>query len=141
MVARRYQDLVCWQLCRELERRVYAFTAIKPAAADVDFCRQIRKSSSSASRNICEGFGRFLPGDFGKFTRNALGSLNETLDHLDKALEERYLSPALYQEMIQLAGRAIGATTNLSKYLDSARHTWRRRRKTPPRAKNKEPEP
>src|SRR3954470_275661 len=43
--------------------------------------------SSSAPRNIAEGLGRFLPGDFAKFVRTARGSLVETQDHLDAALE------------------------------------------------------
>jgi four helix bundle protein len=78
MIARRFEDLVCWQLARELERRVIAMIASQPARDDFDFCRQIRKSASSAPRNIAEGFGRFLPGDFAKFVRTARGSLEET---------------------------------------------------------------
>jgi four helix bundle protein len=87
MIARRYQDLAAWQLARELERRVMAFTALPPVSRDVDFCRQIRGSAFSAPRNIAEGFGRFLPGDFAKFVRTARGSLLETQDHLDAARE------------------------------------------------------
>jgi hypothetical protein len=51
MVAKRFKDLVCWQLAREFERRVYAFTATSAAADDFEYCRQIRKSSSSGARN------------------------------------------------------------------------------------------
>jgi four helix bundle protein len=127
MVARRFEDLICWQLARELERRVYAFTATPPASKDLDYCRQIRNSSSSASRNIVEGFGRYLPGDFSKFMRIALGSLNETRDHLGAGLEQQYLHAALHDELRGLADRAIGASVNLTKYLDSCKKTWRNR--------------
>jgi hypothetical protein len=64
MIPKRFEDLVCWQLAHELERQVYAFTAISPAAADLECCRQIRKSGSS----------------------------NETRDHLGAGHEQRYLS-------------------------------------------------
>jgi four helix bundle protein len=131
MVARKYEDLVAWQLARELERRVYAFTETDPTARDFEYCRQIRKSSSSAPRNLAEGFGRYLPGDFSKFVRNALGSLNETKDHLDAGLERRYLTTAMHTELRALARRATGTSVNLVKYLDRCKRTWRGR--NPPR--------
>jgi hypothetical protein len=70
----RFQDLAVWQLSRELERRVFAFTAILPASRDFDFCRQARRSSLSAARNIAEGFGRFWPAEFA-------GSFASLVDH------------------------------------------------------------
>ena len=127
MGVRRYKDLAAWQLARELERRVFAFTAIQPAVKDFDFCRQIRRSSSSAARNIAEGFGRYYPAEFARFTGTALGSLNETTDHLDAGLESKYLEPELHAELVTLANRAIGASVNLVKYLDSCQLTKPRR--------------
>jgi four helix bundle protein len=102
MVARRFDELAAWQLARELERRVYAFTDIGIVTRDVEYCRQIRRSGSSAPRNLAEGFGRYLPGDFSKFVRNALGSLNETQDH-DAGLERKYLTPVMHGELKLLA--------------------------------------
>lgn len=129
MAARRFEDLVAWQLSRELERRVYAFTETGTTARDLEFCRQIRSSSSSAPRNIAEGFGRYLPGDFGRYVRNAIGSLNETKDHLEAGLERRYLTPGMHAELVLLARRATGTSVNLAKYLDQCkrdRRRWRR---------------
>ena len=111
MVARKFEELVAWQLARELERRVYAFTATGAAARDIEYCHQIRKSSSSAPRNLAEGFGRYLPGDFGRFVRNALGSLNETQDHLDAGLERQYLTKEIHTELKLLARRATGTSS------------------------------
>jgi len=133
MVARRFEDLHCWQLARELERRVFAFTGKPPASKDLEYCRQIRKSSSSAPPNIAEGFGRYYPGDFARFTRNALGSLNETRDHLGAGLEKEYLTEDLYRELRTIANRAIGASVSLVKYLDACKDRWDQER----RAKNK----
>jgi four helix bundle protein len=142
MAARRFEDLHCWQLARELERRVFAFTSQPPASHDLEYCRQIRKSSSSAPPNIAEGFGRYYPGDFARFTRNALGSLNETRDHLGVGLEKKYLTEDTYRELTTLTNRAIGASVNLVKYLEGCKATWRAakprgRTRTP----NSEPDP
>jgi len=67
VIARRYPDLECWQLANELKLRVYAFTAIEPAAWDRKYCAQIRDAARSAPRNIAEGFGRFWPREFAQF--------------------------------------------------------------------------
>ena len=128
MGIRRYEDLVTWQLARELERRVVEFTATGAVANDFDYCRQIRGSSSSAARNLAEGFGRYLPGDFARFARIALGSLNETRDHLASGREKGYLSDQLQVELVTLTNRAIGASVNLVNYLDGCAQPPRRRR-------------
>jgi len=143
MIARRFEDLVCWQLARELERRVIAIIATLPARDDFGFCRQIRKSASSAPRNIAEGFGRFLPGDFAKFVRTARGSLEETKDHLDAGRERGYFVSNEHLEMRRIASRALGASTNLAVYLEAEAIRWRKsgRRRPAPRDRRSEPEP
>jgi four helix bundle protein len=128
MVARRFEELECWQLARDLERRVFAFISKPPVSGHFDYCRQIRESSKSSARNIAEGFGRYYPGDFARFTRNAIGSLNETRDHLAEGLEKNYLSQRLHGELRTLTNRAIGASTNLVKYLDTCKGDWNKAR-------------
>ena len=64
--ARRYEDLVCWQLADELEEVVFELTAAGPVSKDFKFRDQIRDSSSSATRNMAEGFGRYWPLGFKK---------------------------------------------------------------------------
>lgn len=54
---KRYQDIACWQLAAELEKLVYELTDTWPVARDLKFRDEIRDSSSSATRNIAEGFG------------------------------------------------------------------------------------
>jgi four helix bundle protein len=123
---RRHEDIVAWQLAKELERRVWTFTASPPANRNVAFCQQIRSSSSSAPSNIAEGFGRFWPLEFAHKLRIAIGELRETQNHLDTAQAERYLSSVKYDELRTLANRAIGAAVNLVKYLESAGSDWKK---------------
>jgi hypothetical protein len=67
MVARRFEDLIVWQLAYKVQQGVFAFTSKPPASKDFKYCNQIRESSRSARKNISEGFGRYYP-------RSSLGS-------------------------------------------------------------------
>jgi four helix bundle protein len=127
MAARRYQDLVCWQLAHRLKLRVYAVTATTQVAKDVKYCDQVRESIRSAERNIAEGFGRFRPAEFAKFLTIARGSLVETHNHLCDGADLAYLSRSEHTELCALADRATGAVTQLLLYLQRRRERPHRR--------------
>jgi four helix bundle protein len=118
-IAYRYQDLICWQLANELEQLVFEVTATGPASKDFKFRDQIRDSSSSTTRNMAEGFGRFWPSEFSGFLTIARGSLVETRNSAGAGLQKRYFSGADTERMQRLALRSSKATTRLIKYLDS----------------------
>jgi four helix bundle protein len=126
MTIRRFQDLIAWQLSRELERKVFAFTDRPVVRRDSDFCDQIRRSSASPPRNMAEGFGRFWPAEFAHKLHIAVGELEETQDHLDKALEQNYIDDEEHIEMYALADRAVGASTRFIQYLDGAGKDWKK---------------
>jgi len=117
MIARHYRELECWQLSNELKKRIFAFLATAPAKHDFDFCRQIRGSARGATRTIAEGFGRFRPADFSRYLDYAHGSLMETQNHIDDALDSGYINQSTHKELFALANRAIGATSGLQRYL------------------------
>ena len=98
-------------------------------ARDLEFCRQIRGSARGAPRTISEGFGRFRPADFARYLEYAHGSLNETQNHLDDALDCEYLTREEHHALYALADRAIGATTKLHAYLESCKRPPRRRQR------------
>ena len=77
---------------------------------------------------MAEGFGRYYPGEFARFMRNALGSLNETRDHLGAGFDKQYLTEDLVLELKTLTNRAIGASVNLVKYLEGCKGSWRTKR-------------
>jgi len=114
---RRFEDLVAWQLAFELQRRVFAFTAIRPVWDDVKYRDQIRDSSASAARNTAEGFGRFRPREFARFLEIAHGSLDETRNHLHDGHRRSYIETLDYNEMVRLNFRALAANTALLRYL------------------------
>ena len=117
MGVRRFEDLIAWQLAFELEKEVFAFTAIGPAWRDFKFRDQIRDSSASATRNTAEGFGRFRPKDHARFLRIAHGSLDETKSHLHDAHQRSYLSAAEHNRLVRLTIRALAANAGLIRYL------------------------
>ena len=117
--AHRYEDLVCWQLADELEQLVFELTATGPASRDFKFRDQIRDSSSSTTRNMAEGFGRYRPAEFANFLRIARGSLMETHHSAGAGLNKGYFSSNDTDRMQRLAARSSKATTRLIDYLDS----------------------
>jgi four helix bundle protein len=117
--AKRYQDLVCWQLADELEQLVFALTATGPVSRDFKFCDQIRDSSASATRNMAEGFGRYWPADFAKFLTIARASLMETHSSAGSGFKKGYFTAENTDKMQRLAARSGKAATRLIEYLRS----------------------
>jgi len=120
MIARRFEDLVVWQLAHQLQEEVFRFTKQPPTCRDFKFCDQIQDSARSATRNIAEGFGRFYPKEFRGFLRFAAGSLHETKNHLLDARKRGYISPEEFERLRRLALRAIKANNRLINYLRTA---------------------
>jgi four helix bundle protein len=121
MVARRFEDLIIWQLAYKVQQGVFAFTAKPPASKDFKYCNQIRESSRSARKNMSEGFGRFYPKEFARFLHNAVGSLNETKDHLLEGHELKYVDDAEFERLFRLTLRAIKGSNRFIAYLRQAK--------------------
>ena len=129
--AKRYQDLVCWQLAGELEQLVFELTATGPVSRDLKFRDQIRDSSASATRNMAEGFGRYWPADFAKFLTIARASLMETHNSAGTGFKRGYFTAENTDKMQRLAARSGKAATRLIQYLRSGRPSSQRGPRTP----------
>ena len=116
----KYEDLWVWRLSAQLRDEIFALTERGQASRDFKFRDQSRDSSSSAPRNISEGFALYKPRLFAKHLRVALGSLAETKNHLeDGGTKKNYFSPEDTGRLIRLTHRAITAGKRLLRYLDS----------------------
>jgi four helix bundle protein len=120
MGVRRFEDLVVWQLARQVQNEVFAFTAQGPARRDAKYCDQIRESARSAARNIAEGYGRYYPREFRRFLRIAIASLHETKNHLHEGNDRHDLSDLEHERLVRLTLRAIKAGNRLVVYLRNA---------------------
>jgi four helix bundle protein len=90
MTAKHFTELEAWKLADQLESFVTRLLE-RTVWRDADLVDQINDSSSSAPRNIAEGFGRFAPNSFGYFLQIAIGSEFETTNHLLKAAKRHYI--------------------------------------------------
>lgn len=80
-----YQRLEVWRLARDLSVEVHRMTLEElPRFEMHEVGSQVRRSAKSIRANIVEGYGkRRYKLDFLRHLTYALGSAQETLDHLD----------------------------------------------------------
>lgn len=74
---RDFRKLDIWRLGVEFAVTIYEATEKFPSTEIYGLTSQMRRSAVSISANIAEGSGRDSDGDFLRFLRIALGSLNE----------------------------------------------------------------
>ena len=123
MTARTIEELVAWQLARQLQQEVLAIVETQPASRDFKFCDQIRDAVRSVTNNTAEGFARglYYPKDFRKFLGFAAGSLYEVRNCLDEANDRGFIDAAKHTQLIRLLKRAYKANTRLQAYLRTCR--------------------
>jgi four helix bundle protein len=126
--AHTHEELVVWQLAQELKLGVYKPLKTRGISRDFELRDQLRRSGASAPRNIAEGFGRFLPGQFIHYLRIANGSLNETFDALGDGCDRGHFTREEVIPLQRLAQRASKATGSLISYLKHAEPPDRPRR-------------
>jgi len=108
-----YKNLEIWQLARELVIDIHAMTLNKlPKFEMFEEGAQIRKSSKSVKSTIVEGYGRRrYKQEFVRFLTYAIGSNDETIDHLETLFETGSLTDGdLYKalnERLDKLGRKL----------------------------------
>lgn len=73
-----FEDLQVWQESQNLAVQVYSISRLFPKDEQFGMTNQIRRSVSSISANIAEGYGRHTINDKLHFMSIAYGSLLET---------------------------------------------------------------
>ena len=94
-----FEEIEAYKLARELRKAISGFCRSLPKEETYRLKDQIVRSSRSVTANIAEGFGRHHHQENAQFCRHARGSLTETLDHLNCALDEEYLRPDDYRRL------------------------------------------
>ncbi|MEK7125352.1 MAG: four helix bundle protein [Patescibacteria group bacterium] len=88
---KHFTQLRAWQKNHEVALSVYKITRVFPDDERFGLTNQIRRSASSVTANIAEGFGRANKGDKNRFYQIARGSSTETQNHLILAKDLGYL--------------------------------------------------
>ncbi len=115
---RRFQDLVAWQLARDLKLLAYDLCRRPGVQRNFTLHDQLKDAARSAPRNIAEGFGRFKHADFAR-VRIAKASEAELLNHFLDARDSGHLEEQELQKYEHAARKAIKAANGLLRYLDS----------------------
>jgi four helix bundle protein len=119
-MARTHHELIAWQLANELKLGVYALIETGALSRHPDLQEQLYRSASNAPRNIAEGFGRYLPGDFIRYPRFANGELRETYEALQDGCDRRCFEREQVLPLQRLCKRAGAASSALIRYLKTA---------------------
>lgn len=110
-----YKNLEIWKLAEELVIEVHQMTLNQlPKFEMFEVGSQIRRSVKSVKATIVEGYGRKIyKAEFLKFLTYALGSNDETIDHLETLYKTKSLTDeALYQSLhsrLELLGKKINS--------------------------------
>lgn len=97
--AEKFEDLVVWQMAREITSAVYELTR-QIAAKDYGFCDQIRRAAVSVMNNIAEGYERGTTKELSHFLYIARGSAGEVRSMLTVALDQKYITGQKHHDLM-----------------------------------------
>lgn len=98
-VIRHFTDLFAWKKNHEFVKLVYQITKKFPEDEKFALTSQLRRSASSITANIAEGYGRYHLKDKIRFYYQARGSNTESQNHLILAYELNYLTEEEYLKL------------------------------------------
>lgn len=98
---KRFEDLIAWQKARVLTREIYRVTQRGAFSTDFALRQQIQKAAVSVMSNIAEGFERGRRQEFHQFLSMAKASCAEVRCQLYIALDIGYLTPQVFQDLMQ----------------------------------------
>lgn len=102
MFAKIVEELVIYQIALQLAKEINRLVKQIPYYWDIVECKQILRSSSSVSSNIAEGFSqRFYPKQFIKYLYIAMGSSDESKDHMKKLMNNSHIKKEIAEDYIK----------------------------------------
>ena len=113
-----FRELKCWQLGRELRKRLYAIAKRLPDYEKFGLASQIRRAAVSITANIAEGYGRFHYKENIQYCRQSRASLYECEDHLITCLDENYIDQTTYDEILTSMIDTRKVTDGYIRYLE-----------------------
>ncbi|MBU1017662.1 four helix bundle protein [Patescibacteria group bacterium] len=101
MYVKNVNELRIYQLALELAKETSNLIKQIPHYWDIEECRQILRSSSSCSSNIAEGFSqRSYVKKFINYLNIAMGSSDESQDHLTKLRNNKHITSEIAEDYI-----------------------------------------
>lgn len=119
---RSFEDLNVYQKARAF--RIDVSNVVKGFPNDEKYrlTDQLLRSSRSVTAQIAEGHGRFHYQENIQFCRIARGSLDETHEHLNTALDEGLIDKIIWDDLIEKKTAVIQLLNGYINYLRKSKH-------------------
>ncbi|MCP9755986.1 four helix bundle protein [Lacihabitans sp. CCS-44] len=122
---KNFTDLEVYKESRQLRISISVLVKTKfPIEEKYKLADQVLRSSRSLTANLAEGFGRFYYKENIQYCRISRGSLNETLEHLITAFDEKYMNE---DELMNFKTKIDSCGRLLNGYINHLRKTQKPR--------------
>lgn len=117
-----FYDLPVYKTCRLFRKKISGIAKKNfPKTEEYHLRAQVLDSSRSITANIAEGFGRFHYQENIQFCRQSRGSLDETLEHMITAYDEKYIQKDILTEINKDYKECLKQLNGYIKYLKTAK--------------------
>ena len=122
-----FEKLEVYQLARKYKIDIKMTSQLFPKEERFDLISQINRSSASISANLAEGSGRSSNFDQAHFTNISFASGLETIDHLNTAIDMKYISEEEYTELRIKLDEILSKLNALYKYQINNKETLKKK--------------
>lgn len=112
---RSFEDLKVWQLAREIRKDIFELVKRFPKEEIYRLSDQMIRSSRSITDQIAEGYGRYHYQENIQFCRQARGSAYELKNHVITALDCKYITAEVSDN---LKSKIVGSITMINGYIN-----------------------
>jgi four helix bundle protein len=117
-----FYDLPVYKLCRAFRKKISLIVKKQfPKSEEYHLKAQVLNSSRSVTANIAEGFGRFHHQENIQFCRQSRGSLDETLEHMITAYDEKYITNEILKDINKDYKECLKQLNGYIKYLKTTK--------------------
>jgi four helix bundle protein len=122
-----FEKLEVYQLARKFKINIKLMSVLFPKEERFDLISQINRASASISANLAEGSGRSSNFDQAHFTNMSYSTALETIDHLNTALDMKYINEEKYTELRIKLDAILNKLNALYKYQINNKETLKKR--------------
>jgi four helix bundle protein len=122
-----FEKLEVYQLARKFKIDIKLMSQLFPKEERFDLVSQINRASASISANLAEGSGRSSNFDQAHFTNMSYSTALETIDHLNTALDMKYINEEKYNELRIKLDCILNKLNSLYKYQINNKETLKKK--------------
>ena len=121
---KHFYELPVYKCCRSFRKKISEIARKHfPKSEDFLLKSQVLDASRSLTANIAEGFGRFHYQENIQFCRTARGSLDETIEHMIIAYDEKYITKEMLNDINKEYKECLKQLNSFIKYLKTAKES------------------